>query len=813
MLALISSARSLVAGKLDWHLSVCVADRARPSAQRNMPKKEDRSDWVAVESDVAGKTGVAIKPAMNAYMFFQKANLSAIRAELQEGGKEPDFAGTQQECAARWKALTASDRRPYEQEAADDRERFDLEREQRDREAEQEIAARRAAAEAPVEGPRQRKQRVEQVVRKPRVQKELTEEQLERKREREAMWAARRQEREAEEAVLEEQKRRLAAQKAAAAQKRLKFLMGQSDVFKHFVSELESGSGSASGSGAGSAAGSDSAAARTSAVAPPSPPRSPRRTAAAAAAGGSPVKRTSAGEVETDEADAAEPIHRYSSHPPFVNSEPGTMRAYQIEGLNWMVQLSNLGLNGILADEMGLGKTLQSISILAYQLKVKGISGPHLVVCPKSCLSNWMNELGRWCPELRAVRLHGSREEREELLETVLRPRRTSSDREFDVCVTTYEIVNIERTTLSKHIWSYFVIDEAHRLKNDESLFSQSARDMLARHRLLLTGTPLQNNLHELWALLNFLMPEVFGDSDTFDSWFNLDTDDEDSKKNMIKQLHRVLRPFMLRRLKADVEKSLPPKTETLLFVGMADAQRDLYRKVLLRDSDAIAGTKKGQRGALQNIVMQLRKACNHPYLFEGVEDMDQDPLGEHLMTSCGKLVLLDKLLRRLRERNSRVLIFSQMTRVLDILEDFMRMPGREYSYCRIDGGTDHEDRERQIDEFNAEGSKHFCFLLSTRAGGLGINLYTADVVVLYDSDWNPQADLQAMDRSHRIGQKKPVSVFRLVTDSSIEEKIIERAQQKLKLDAVVMQSGRLPEQSKQVSADEMLAAIRFRRT
>ena len=520
------------------------------------------------------------------------------------------------------------------------------------------------------------------------------------------------------------------------------------------------------------------------------------------------------------EADAEENVvMRYTEHPAFLarpvrtpDSPPMSMRPYQLEGLNWMIQLSKLGLNGILADEMGLGKTLQSISVLAYHAAVNKCTGPHLIVCPKSCLSNWMQEIKRWCPSLRPVSLHGSREEREALLEGVLRPRRLSGDREFDVCITTYEMINIERRTLGKHVWEYFIIDEAHRLKNDESLFATSAREMLARFRLLLTGTPLQNNLHELWALLNFLMPEVFGDSDAFSKWFDLDTDDEDSKKSMIKQLHRVLRPFMLRRLKVDVEKSLPPKTETLLYTGMSEMQRDLYKKILLRDSETLTSGKAGNRGTLQNIVMQLRKTCNHPYLFDGVEDMELDPLGEHLITNCGKLSLLTKLLPKLKTRGSRVLVFSQMTRVLDILEDFMRMPQHLAlgTYCRIDGGTAHEDREQQIDEFNEPGSKHFLFMLSTRAGGLGINLWTADTVVLYDSDWNPQADLQAQDRAHRIGQRKPVQVYRFVTDSSIEEKIVERAQQKLKLDAVVMQSGRLPEASKQVSGDDMLAAIRF---
>jgi SWI/SNF-related matrix-associated actin-dependent regulator of chromatin subfamily A member 5 len=237
--------------------------------------------------------------------------------------------------------------------------------------------------------------------------------------------------------------------------------------------------------------------------------------------------------------------------------------------------------------------------------------------------------------------------------------------------------------------------------------------------------TPLQNNLHELWALLNFLLPDIFSSADQFDEWFNLEIDDEGAKTNMIAQLHKILRPFMLRRLKADVAKGLPPKTETIVMVGMSKMQKQLYKKLLLRDLDTFTGNQSKNRTAVLNIVMQLRKCCGHPYLFEGVEDRTLDPLGEHLVENCGKLFMVDKLLKRLKERGSRVLIFTQMTRVLDILEDFMVMRG--YEYCRIDGNTTYEDREASIDNFNAPNSEKFCFILSTRAGGLGINLQTAD--------------------------------------------------------------------------------------
>ena len=261
----------------------------------------------------------------------------------------------------------------------------------------------------------------------------------------------------------------------------------------------------------------------------------------------------------------------------------------------------------------------------------------------------------------------------------------------------------------------------------------------------------------------------------------------------------------MLRRLKSDVETKLLPKIESMLYVGMTPMQRDMYKSLLLRDFDALTGNSK-EKVKLLNLLMQLRKVCAHPYLFEGIEDRTKNPFGEHLIDNCGKLSLLDKLLRRLKQQGSRCLIFSQMTRLLDILEDYCAI--RHHKYCRIDGNTNGDDREDAIDRFNAEGSDYFLFLLSTRAGGLGINLQSADVVILFDSDWNPQADLQAIDRAHRIGQKKQVMVYRLVTENSVEEKIIERAEMKLRLDALVIQTGRAANTKKNLSKEEMLDMV-----
>ncbi|EMC92505.1 hypothetical protein BAUCODRAFT_78119 [Baudoinia panamericana UAMH 10762] len=478
----------------------------------------------------------------------------------------------------------------------------------------------------------------------------------------------------------------------------------------------------------------------------------------------------------------------------------GEMRDYQVAGLNWLISLHENGISGILADEMGLGKTLQTISFLGYLRFVQGITGPHLVVVPKSTLDNWKREFAKWIPEINILVLQGAKDERHELINERL------VDEKFDVCITSYEMILREKSHLKKFAWEYIIIDEAHRIKNEESSLAQIIRIFNSRNRLLITGTPLQNNLHELWALLNFLLPDVFGDAEAFDQWFSSQNADQDT---VVQQLHRVLRPFLLRRVKADVEKSLLPKKEINLYVGMSEMQIKWYKNIIEKDIDAVngAGGKKESKTRLLNIVMQLRKCCNHPYLFDGAEPGPPYTTDEHLVDNAAKMVMLDKLLKRMMAQKSRVLIFSQMSRVLDILEDYSVMRG--YQYCRIDGSTAHEDRIAAIDEYNKPGSEKFLFLLTTRAGGLGINLTSADIVVLFDSDWNPQADLQAMDRAHRIGQTKQVVVFRFVTENAIEEKVLERAAQKLRLDQLVIQQGRAQQQAKQAaSKDELLGMI-----
>ncbi|SCU90036.1 LADA_0F01420g1_1 [Lachancea dasiensis] len=483
-------------------------------------------------------------------------------------------------------------------------------------------------------------------------------------------------------------------------------------------------------------------------------------------------------EEEEDNLDSTEVL---TESPSFIKS--GTLRDYQIQGVNWLLSLYENKLSGILADEMGLGKTLQTIAFLGYLRYAKNIDGPSIVIVPKSTLNNWKREFSKWTPEVETVVLSGDKEQRREILNTVV------LEAKFDILITSYEMVIKEKSTLKRLMWQYLVIDEAHRIKNEQSTLSQIIRLFHSRGRLLITGTPLQNNLHELWALLNFLLPDIFGDSDVFDQWFEQNNSEEDQDV-VVQQLHTVLSPFLLRRLKSEVETSLLPKIETNLYVGMTQMQVQWYKSLLEKDLDAVNGAigKREGNTRLLNIVMQLRKCCNHPYLFEGAEPGPPYTTDEHLVYNAGKMIVLDKLLKKKREAGSRVLIFSQMSRLLDILEDYCFF--RDYEYCRIDGSTSHEDRVEAIDQFNETGSEKFIFLLTTRAGGLGINLVTADTVVLYDSDWNPQADLQAMDRAHRIGQKKQVHVYRFVTENAIEEKVIERAAQKLRLDQLVIQQG-----------------------
>lgn len=299
----------------------------------------------------------------------------------------------------------------------------------------------------------------------------------------------------------------------------------------------------------------------------------------------------------------------------------------------------------------------------------------------------------------------------------------------FNAILTTYEIVIKDRAYLTSLPWAVLMVDEAHRLKNGESLLYKILCEFNTNHRLLITGTPLQNSLRELWALLHFIMPAKF------DDWEYFEKEHDHSANKGYSKLHKQLEPYILRRVKKDVEKSLPAKVEQILRVEMTSIQKQYYKWILTKNYTALRKGTKGAVSSFVNVVMELKKCCNHASLVKPVEQAQDSLTG--LIKGSGKLMLLDKLLVRLKETGHRVLIFSQMVMMLDIIAEYMQY--RRFAFQRLDGSIKGDMRKQALDHFNAEGSQDFCFLLSTRAGGLGINLATADTVIIFDSDWNPQ--------------------------------------------------------------------------
>ncbi|KAG7523444.1 chromodomain-helicase-DNA-binding protein 2 isoform X1 [Solea senegalensis] len=468
--------------------------------------------------------------------------------------------------------------------------------------------------------------------------------------------------------------------------------------------------------------------------------------------------------------------------PSYIGDEHLQLRDYQLDGLNWLAHSWCRCNSVILADEMGLGKTIQTISFLSYVFHQHQLYGPFLLVVPLSTLTSWQREFDIWAPDMNVVVYLGDVMSRKTIRDYEWVNHQTKRIR-FSALLTTYEILLKDKGVLGNINWAFLGVDEAHRLKNDDSLLYKTLMEFRSNHRLLITGTPLQNSLKELWSLLHFLMP------DKFDSWENFEDEHGKGRDNGYQSLHKVLEPFLLRRVKKDVEKSLPAKVEQILRVDMSAQQKQFYKWILTRNYRALAKGTRGSSSGFLNIVMELKKCCNHSFLIKHPEEGDSETQQEHLQNlvrGSGKLVLLDKLLTRLRERGSRVLIFSQMVRMLDILAEYLA--NKRYTFQRLDGSIKGEIRKQALDHFNAEGSEDFCFLLSTRAGGLGINLASADTVVIFDSDWNPQNDLQAQARAHRIGQKKQVNIYRLVTKGTVEEDIIERAKKKMVLDHLVIQ-------------------------
>lgn len=481
-------------------------------------------------------------------------------------------------------------------------------------------------------------------------------------------------------------------------------------------------------------------------------------------------------------------IQEKVSRQPAMMDHAGTMREYQLMGLQWMASLYNNGLNGILADEMGLGKTIQTVSLLAYLWEKKHNKGPFLCIVPLTTLhNNWKTELQKWVPQLTVTVYEGKPDDRKRIRETRLEAMN------FNVLLTTFEYAMLDKRHLKKIEWEYIIVDEAHRLKNPKCKLSRDLNKYYnSKRRIALTGTPLQNDLQEVWSLLNFLSPSIFNSIETFDQWFNKPFAGTSSEKMemteeekllIVERLHKVLRPFILRREKAQVENQLPSKMELVIKVRMSLMQKAIYTRIEKN------GKLNGR--SMQNPGMQLRKACNHPNLHLETEEQC---IQEGLIRASGKVELMDRLLPKLKAAGHRVLIFSQMTKMIDILVEYFQY--RNYKHMRLDGNTDTGTRQRLLHEFNTD-KEYFIFILSTKAGGLGLNLQAADTVIIFDSDWNPQMDLQAMARAHRIGQKKQVLVLRLVTEQtagmdgeSVEESMLKTAYGKLDNEAMVIQAG-----------------------
>ena len=553
--------------------------------------------------------------------------------------------------------------------------------------------------------------------------------------------------------------------------------------------------------------------------------------------------------------------------------------------------------SAILGDQMGLGKTVQTVVFASAAHALGLVEHTVLVVVPLSTVPNWMNELRKWCPGMNFAAYVGNASARETC--RMYDFPATTAGGVLDVMVTSYEVAMADSRELQKIAWGAVIVDEGHRLKNFQSRLSKTLSTLDTRFRCLLTGTPLQNNLEELFALLHFLDPGKFKDpaglADAFtagaealiagkgDKNNNGDdgqtTKDDESGAHMdaqLKSLHGLLGAHMLRRLKKDVLEGLPKMRKVEVACQLSPIQREVYADVLARNHKAFnQGAHAREKTSLLNVLKELQKVCNHPFLFLSAEkdtfraarksglakkvaleaEADRksrsaelviagspappdNPLESALLrSSSGKMQLLAKLLPRLRERGHRILLFCQMTRMLDLLEDWLRasgvgfvtgdsanIPSADQSngaskkksqtahtpvYGRIDGSMPSADRQRAIVDFNTPGTDTFLLLVSTRAGGLGLNLATADTIVLYDPDFNPFVDLQAQSRAHRMGQTREVAVYQLVTAGTVEERIVSMAKSKLAIERLVVKDEKDTDTAKETAVSKKAAEAR----
>lgn len=408
---------------------------------------------------------------------------------------------------------------------------------------------------------------------------------------------------------------------------------------------------------------------------------------------------------------------------------------------------------------------------------------------PNATCPNWRREFKKWTPDLRVVTYHGGRQAQDLAYKYELFPDGRNDMRAHVVIMSYDSAADPQTKTLFKGIqWQGLVVDEGQRLKNDTNLLYLALKAMKIPFRLLLTGTPLQNNKRELFNLLQFI--------DESQDAEKLDIEFEVLDKETLPRLHEKIRPYFLRRTKAGVLKFLPPMAQIILPVTMTSIQEKLSKSIMAKNPQLIKSMfannkmKAKERGSLNNILMQLRKCLCHPFVYsDAVEERHHDPtiIHQNLVEASAKLILLNIMLPKLKERGHRVLIFSQFLNQLDIVEDFLA--GMGYGFRRLDGQISSLEKQRRIDAFNAPDSELFAFLLSTRAGGVGINLATADTVIIMDPDFNPHQDIQALSRAHRIGQKKKVLCFQLVTKDSVEERIMQIGRKKMALDHALIES------------------------
>ena len=450
----------------------------------------------------------------------------------------------------------------------------------------------------------------------------------------------------------------------------------------------------------------------------------------------------------------------------------GTLRPYQADGVSWLNFLNDFELGGILADEMGLGKTVQALALFQFLKDKKRLKHPIMIVAPTSVITNWSYEAKRFAPKLKVLTLHGPGRKR--MLATVS---------EYDIVITSYALLRLDRFELAQHKFEYLVLDEAQNIKNPQTATTKAAKSIDARRRLALTGTPTENRPMELWSIIDFLMPGYLGSYEFFRTYIEKPILEGETGPQIASFLNSKTRPFILRRTKAEVEKDLPPKIEQVVHVEMTESQRELYMQILedVRPKVFAAIEKKGVQGASISILaalLRLRQVCNHPQSISSMSDQFQ--------YDSGKFNLLKELVVEAIEAGRKILLFSQFRDMLGLIKTWLKEIQVNHLY--LDGMT--KDRQSLIDQFNSDPEVRL-FLISLKAGGTGLNLASADTVIIYDPWWNPAVESQAVDRAHRIGQTKTVNVYRLVTENSVEQKIMALKERKSRVvDALINENG-----------------------